>query len=125
MTTIDLDTLMGTLESSSRIRNGPPRVMGKKCPLCDDEELLITKDRLCRTCGEELIEITEAITAMTSNGHDRGESVDFFDLLGIYIYIYVYIYVYIYMYIYMYIYIKYVCMKQFMYIYKYKYVCMK
>mmetsp|Transcript_30344 Transcript_30344/g.28987 ORF Transcript_30344/g.28987 Transcript_30344/m.28987 type:complete len:352 (-) Transcript_30344:327-1382(-) len=82
MTTIDLDTLMGTLESSNRTRNRPLRVMGKKCPLCDNEELLITKDRLCRTCGEELIEIIEPITTITSEGRDREESVNFFDLLG-------------------------------------------
>jgi uncharacterized protein (DUF983 family) len=64
---IDLEGMLGTFELNHSNRNRLAiRVSGKRCPQCDDGEVLDIKDRLCKICGEELIAITEASDSNTS-----------------------------------------------------------
>lgn len=76
---VDLNSILALAEFNST-RTNPPRMIKKKCPQCEDGEELVTTDRLCRTCGENLVECLqvtgEAAIPPTS------DTMNFFDLLG-------------------------------------------
>ena len=81
--TIDLDQLLGSVDSVFTSRPPPPKVIGKKCPDCDDGMALDPKDRLCRICGEELVDVVETPDAAALSQEGRGrDAMNFFDLLG-------------------------------------------
>lgn len=82
----NLENLLGSVEGPSNAirRNRPSIILGKKCTQCDDGEMIKTNDRLCKVCGEELVEIIEtpsldSTSLQRQNGNDP---MNFFDLLG-------------------------------------------
>ena len=76
---VDLNAILALAEFNS-IRPHLPRMVKKKCPQCEDGEELVTTDRLCRTCGENLVDcliVSSAAGTLTPT-----DTMNFFDLLG-------------------------------------------
>ena len=79
---VNLESLLATAESTitqSRLnRQQISRISGKKCPQCEDGLIHDIKSRLCRVCGDELIDIIE----VAEPGRSSTDSTNLFDFLG-------------------------------------------
>jgi Ring finger domain/PA domain len=79
---INLDSLLSSTEFNFSNRSRHTPLLGRRCPQCDDGETSDTKDRLCRICGEELVDVTQAAAASTLSHQAHGDTMNVFDLLG-------------------------------------------
>ena len=80
---IDLERLLGSVESTFTLRSQPSRVVGKKCGQCDDGVISERTVRLCRICGEVLTDVFDPETVVQSSpSNGSGNATNFFDLLG-------------------------------------------
>jgi Ring finger domain/PA domain len=80
---INLDSLLSSTEFNFSNRSRQTLILGRKCPQCEDGETSDTKDRLCRICGEELIDVSRTADASHILSHQaHGDTMNVFDLLG-------------------------------------------
>ena len=56
----------------------------KSCPACNEDEMVVTNDRLCRICGEELVVESQTTMNSSSSNDTRllSDATSFFDLMG-------------------------------------------
>ena len=79
---VNLEDVLRSAESSFSRRANTRQARSKRCPQCDDDEIFDARDRLCRTCGEELID-NPAVDEVHQPSHgDHSEPTNFFDLIG-------------------------------------------
>lgn len=79
---INLDSLLSSTEFNFSNRSRHALTLGRRCPQCEDGETFDTKDRLCRICGEELIDVSQTAAASTLSQQAHVDTMNVFDLLG-------------------------------------------
>lgn len=79
---VNFDDILRSAETTFPRGDRQRRTRGKRCPVCDDGVLLDTRDRLCLTCGEELVDNLGADDVLSETRRFPMEPINIFDLLS-------------------------------------------